>query len=165
MLVSDAYGEMLCSGRARHNRVLKSATPVFARSAATRQSFFPSLIVPASTPRTRGDRRTHVGVGRLRRDAVLGQSPAQSYVEKRNTRLCEERSDAAISMFSVIATACVQGRSIAMWQSLDGKMSRVEIRNPSYGFLAFIGVFTLFTLFTLFFNSAKWLFECKYLLC
>ena len=38
-----------------------------------RQSAFPSLIVPASMPRTGGDRRSPAGVGRLWRDAVLGQ--------------------------------------------------------------------------------------------
>ena len=40
--------------------------------------FSSASIVPASTPRTGCDRRSHGDIGRLRRDAVLGQSPAQS---------------------------------------------------------------------------------------
>ena len=56
----------------------------------------PALKARVGTPRTGGDRRSPVGDGRLRREAVLGQSPAQSCVEKRNSRLCKERSDAAI---------------------------------------------------------------------
>ena len=91
-----------------------------ARSAATRQSAVhpcragvlrstPALKARVGTPRTGGDRRAPVGDGRLRREAVLGQSPAQSCVAKR-ARLCEERSDAAICSLSLIVPVSCEAR-------------------------------------------------------
>ena len=118
-----------------------------------------TLIVPAYTPRTGGDRRSPAGVGRLWRDAVLGQpTPAfgVGVLRKPGTILILSWSP-GITILRQIAIPCFAG---SVYRNHG---SKAKIRRPvRTGVIPGIyGGFYTFPLFTPFFDSAEGQFDCK----